>query len=251
MIRIVLHGCNGTMGDVITRLAEKDEELQIVAGIDVEDQAKYGFPVFTAPDMCDIDADVVIDFSVAKAADALLDFCEKRGLPVVLCTTGLSNYQLEKVNKAAEKVAVLQSANMSLGINLLVKVLKEATKTLAPQGYDIEILEKHHHWKLDAPSGTALVLADSINSAMDKTYHYKYDRHSTFEKRDAMEIGIQAIRGGNLAGEHDVYFIGEDEVITFSHIAYSRSVFGKGALAAAKFLAGKKPGLYSMADVVG
>ena len=198
-----------------------------------------------------MDADVIIDFSIAKAVDALLDYCVEKQVPVVLCTTGLSEEQLQKVADAAGKVAVLKSANMSLGINMLLKLVKEATAILAPAGFDIEIVEKHHNLKVDAPSGTALALADSINDELNNTYEYVYDRSQTREKRKTNEIGISAVRGGTIVGDHDVIFAGEDEVITFNHRAYSKAVFAKGAIQAAKFLAGKSAGMYDMSDVIG
>lgn len=193
----------------------------------------------------------MIDFSVASAMDDLLDYCAEKKVPCVLCTTGLSEAQLAKVQETSKQVAVLKSANMSLGINMLLKLLKEAAKTLSPAGFDIEIVEKHHNQKLDAPSGTALALADSINEAMGDSFGYVYDRSQVRQKRDAKEIGISAVRGGTIVGDHDVIFAGADEVITFSHRAYSKAVFGKGAIQAAKFLAGKPAGLYDMADVIG
>ena len=195
--------------------------------------------------------DVVIDFSTAKAIDALLDYCVEKKLPVVLCTTGLSEEQLERVAEASKKIAILKSANMSLGINLLLKLLKDAAKVLAPAGYDIEIVERHHNQKLDAPSGTALALADSVNEALDNEYHYVYDRSQVRQKRDKKEIGISAVRGGTIVGNHEVIFAGTDEVIEFTHTAYSRSVFAKGAVEAGKYLAGKEAGMYDMGDVVG
>ena len=225
--------------------------ILIVAGVDLRADDRLPYPVFSSVKACTEEADVVIDFSTAKAADGLLADCAEKGLPLVLCTTGLSEEQLQKMREASAKIAILRSANMSLGINLLLKLVKDAARTLAPAGFDIEILEKHHHRKIDAPSGTALALADSINDAMGGEYHVKLDRSQTREKRDQKEIGIQAIRGGNIVGEHDVFFCGEDEIVTISHTANSRAIFGKGAIAAAKFLAGKKPGLYSMEDVIG
>lgn len=250
MYRLIMHGCNGKMGQVISELVSADENVVIVAGVDVKDDGKNGYPVFRDIRECNVEADVVIDFSSASAVDALLEFCGKRQLPCVLCSTGLSEEQLEKVQEASRKTAVLKSANMSLGINLLLKMLKEAAGVLGPAGFDIEIVEKHHNRKLDAPSGTALALADSINGELDHAYHYVYDRSQRREKRDGREIGISAVRGGTIVGEHDVIFAGEDEVITFSHSAYSRSVFAKGALEAAKFLAGKPAGMYDMGSVV-
>ena len=251
MVKIIMHGCNGAMGQVISSLAEKDEELEIAAGIDLNPEQKNGYPVFSSLEECTVQADVIVDFASAKAVDHLLDYCGQTGMPVVLCTTGLSQEQIQKVSETAEKTAVLRSANMSLGVNLLLKMVKEAAKVLAAADFDIEILEKHHNQKVDAPSGTALALADSINEAMDQQYHYVYDRSSRREKRDKKEIGIQSVRGGSIAGEHDVIFAGQDEVITFSHTAYSKAIFAKGALSAAKFLKGKAAGLYTMADVIG
>ena len=194
--------------------------------------------------------DVVIDFSNAGAVDALLDYCAEKKIPVVLCTTGLSEEQLEKVRETSEKTAVLKSANMSVGINLLLKLLKDAAKVLGNAGYDIELVERHHNQKLDAPSGTALALADSINEALNGEYHYVYDRSQVRQKRDTKEIGISAVRGGTIVGEHEVIFAGTDEVIEFRHSAYSRNVFAKGAVEAAKFLAGKETGMYDMGDVI-
>ncbi len=194
---------------------------------------------------------MVVDFASAPAVDQLLEYCGEKNLPVVVCTTGLSEAQTAKIAELSEKTAVLRSANMSLGINLLLKLVKEAARTLGAADFDMEIVEKHHNQKLDAPSGTALALADSINEAMDNRYHYEYDRSQKHEKRDRKEIGISAVRGGSIVGEHDVIFAGKDEVVTFSHTAYSKAIFAKGAIEAAKFLAGKPAGLYSMSDVIG
>lgn len=185
------------------------------------------------------------------AVDKLLDYSVKHKIPVVLCTTGLSEAQIAKVEEASRKVAVLRSANMSLGINTLMKLLKEAANIFAPAGYDIEIVEKHHNQKVDAPSGTALALADSINEARNNEYEYVYDRSQVRKKRDKKELGISAVRGGTIVGEHEVIFAGVDEVIEFKHTAYSKSVFAKGAVEAGKYLAGKSAGLYNMSDVIG
>ncbi len=251
MVNIIMHGCNGAMGQVISSLVERDEEAKIVAGIDLNTEAKNGYPVFASLEDCNVEADVIIDFASAKAVDHLLDYCETRRMPVVLCTTGLSEAQVERVSQVAKETAVLRSANMSLGINLLLKLVKEAAAVLAASGFDMEIVEKHHNQKVDAPSGTALALADSINEAMDHQYYYQYDRSARREKRDPKEIGIQAVRGGSIVGEHDVIFAGQDEVVTFSHTAYSKAIFAKGAVAAAKFLKGKAAGLYDMSDIIG
>ena len=250
MTKVIMHGCNGKMGQMITGLIAADDEIEIVAGVDAFETGNNTYPVFKSIGLCDIGADVVIDFSNAQAIDGLLDYCMEKKLPCVLCTTGLSEAQLQKVEEAGEKTAVLKSANMSLGINLLLKLLKDAAGILAPAGFDIEIVEKHHNKKVDAPSGTALALADSINEEVDNAYEYIYDRSGRREKRPVKEIGLSAVRGGTIVGEHDVIFAGADEVITFSHTAYSKAVFGKGAIQAAKFLAGKPAGKYDMSDVV-
>ena len=245
-----MHGCNGKMGQVISGLIAADPDMELVAGIDARDDGHNPYPVFTDIAKCDVAADCIIDFSAAVAVDKLLNYCVEKKIPCVLCTTGLSEAQLAKVDEAAKKVAILKSANMSLGINLMLKLLKEAAGVLAPAGFDIEIVEKHHNQKIDAPSGTAMALADAINAAMDEKFHYVYDRSQKREKRERTEIGIHAIRGGNIVGEHDVIFAGRDEVITLSHHASSREVFAVGAVKAAKFLAEQPAGLYSMKEVL-
>ncbi len=250
MVRIIMHGCNGKMGQVITGIIKEDENAKIVAGIDVSDHIQNDYPVFSKISECNVEADVVIDFASVAAIDGLLDFCEEKKMPVVLCTTGLSQEQLDRVSKVSENTAILKSANMSLGINMLLKLLKEVTNILAPAGYDIEIVEKHHNQKVDAPSGTALALADSINEALDNQYDYKYDRSQERKKREKKEIGLSAVRGGTIVGEHEIIFAGTDEVIEFKHTAYSKAIFAKGAVQAAKFLAGKGAGMYDMADVI-
>lgn len=251
MVKIIMHGCNGHMGQVISDIVEKDPDAEIVAGIDIADQGKNSYPVFTDINACQVEADAIIDFSSAKATDKLLEYSAARQIPVVLCSTGLSQEQLAKVEETSRKVAVLKSANMSLGINTLLKLVQDAARVLAAAGFDMEIVEKHHRLKLDAPSGTALALADSINEAMDNQYHYVYDRSQKREKRDDKEIGISAVRGGTIVGEHEIIFAGQDEVIEFKHTAYSKAIFGKGAVEAAKFLAGKPAGRYDMSDVIG
>ena len=250
MVRIIMNGCNGHMGQVISDLVSKDENAEIVAGVDLQDTGRYSYPVFTELGACDVKADVMIDFSSAKATDAVLEYCGSRELPLVLCTTGLSQEQLQKVEETAEKTAVLRSANMSLGINTLLKLLQDAAKVLAAAGFDMEIVERHHNLKVDAPSGTALALADSLNEAMDHQYHYVYDRSQKREQRDSREIGLSAVRGGTIVGEHEVIFAGPDEVIEFKHTAYSKTVFAKGAVEAAKFLKGKAAGMYNMGHVI-
>ena len=252
MVRAIMHGCNGHMGQTITSIVKDDPDIEIVAGIDPFDGIKNDYPVFASIKECDVDADVIIDFASAKATDALLDYCEEKGMAVVLCTTGLSEEQVKRAKEVTtKKAAVLKSANMSLGINVLMKLLKEAAATFDPAGFDIEIVEKHHNQKVDAPSGTALALADSINEEMGGKFEYVFDRSDRRQKRDRKELGISAVRGGNIPGDHDVIFAGGDEVITFSHRAYSKAVFAKGAIQAAKFLKGKTAGLYDMSDVIG
>ena len=250
MTRIIMHGCNGKMGQVIKGLIQNEEQVELVAGVDTYIGVEQPFPVFATIMECNVEADVIIDFSNAAAVEGLLQYCVEKQVPVVLCTTGLSEAQLEAVDEASKKVAILKSANMSLGINMLLKLLQDATKVLSPAGFDIELVEKHHNQKLDAPSGTALALADSINEALDHEYDYVYDRSQVREKRSKKEIGISAVRGGTIVGEHEVIFAGADEVIEFKHTAYSRAVFGKGAIEAAKFLEGQKSGMYHMSHVI-
>lgn len=250
MVKMIMHGCNGHMGQVITELAAQDPDVEIVAGIDVADNRENGYPVFTNIFDCNIEADVIIDFAAAAAVDNLLKFSREKKMPVVLCTTGLSEEQLLEMKEAGKETAILKSANMSLGINTLMKLLKDAAKVFGTAGYDIEVVEQHHRLKVDAPSGTALALADSVNEALGNEYQYVYDRSERREKRPDKEIGISAVRGGTIVGIHDVIFAGTDEVITFNHTAYSKSVFAKGAIEAGKFLAGKPAGMYDMSDVI-
>ncbi|PXV89081.1 dihydrodipicolinate reductase [Lachnotalea glycerini] len=251
MIKIIMHGCNGHMGQVISEIVKNDEFSTIVAGIDINGEQKNDYPVFNSLAKCNIEADVMIDFASSKAVDALLDYSTSKNIPVVLCTTGLSEEQLKRIQEDSKRVAILKSANMSLGVNTLLKLLQDATKVFVPAGYDVEIIEKHHNQKVDAPSGTALALADSINQVLDNEYEYIYDRSLERKKREKKEIGISVVRGGTIVGEHEVLFAGTDEVIEIKHTAYSKAVFGKGAVEAAKFLSGKAPGLYDMSDVIG
>lgn len=250
MTKIIMLGCNGRMGQMITDMVKQDDECTIVAGIDIVDNRDNGYPVYTKLADCDVVADAIIDFTSATDFESRMDYAVDKQIPIIECSTGLSEEQMDYLKKASEKVAVLKSANMSLGINLLMKLLKEAAVKLAGDGFDVEIVEKHHNQKLDAPSGTALALADSINEAMDDRYEYIYDRSQVRQKRDKKELGISAVRGGTIVGEHEVIFAGTDEVITFKHTAYSRAVFAKGSITAAKYLKGKAAGLYDMSDVL-
>lgn len=253
MIRIVLFGALGAMGRNVIRCASVQEDLTIVAGVDraeCRDDSSIGFPVYHSFDEIKEDFDVIIDFSVAPAVDGLLDYVEKSGKALVQCTTGLSEAQLARVKQLSEKAPILRSANMSIGVNLLLELVKVAAQKLYEKGFDIEIVEQHHHRKMDAPSGTALALADAVNEALDQKLTYVYDRSERKAARPHEELGISAVRGGSLPGVHDVIFAGEDEVITLNHTAYSRAIFANGALSAARFLYGKAAGLYSMQDAL-
>ena len=249
MIKAILHGCCGRMGRIITEICEKDENIEIAAGVDAFGDAYAGYPVYRTLEECP-EGDVIIDFSNSSAIDGLLEYSVRKQIPAVVCTTGLSEEKMKALDEASKKTAILKSANMSVGINLLEALIAEAAPKLAAAGFDIEIVEKHHNTKVDAPSGTALALADAANAALGNEYEYVYDRTVRRQKRPVKEIGISAVRGGTIVGDHDVIFAGQDEVITFSHRAYSRAVFGKGAVEAAKFLAGKKSGFYTMSDVL-
>lgn len=255
MVKVIISGYNGKMGQELRKLILEDPEIEIIAGVDPVKEAWDPQLVVKSPDELPDNiaenADVVIDFSNPAGTDKLLDFCSFNAIPLVLCTTGLTDLQKEHVKRAAAQTAVLQSANMSLGVNLFLKLLPGVSKTLKPAGFDIEIVESHHRRKLDAPSGTAIALADAMNTDRSDRFNYAYDRSGRHEKRPDGEIGISSVRGGTIPGTHDVIFAGEDEVLTFTHQAYSRAIFAKGAIAAAKFLDGRPAGLYSMQDVIG
>lgn len=250
MTRIILSGCNGKMGQVITRLAADDNDLEIVAGIDINDCLPCTYPVFTNPAGCDVDADVIVDFSHPSAFDSLMSFAKARKLPIIMATTGLSPEQREQLKTDSAEIPVFFSANMSLGINLLIALAKKAATVLA-DNFDIEIIEQHHNLKIDAPSGTALAIADGINEVLDAPAEYVYDRHNVRRKRKKAEIGLHAIRGGTIVGKHNVLFAGTDEIIELKHEASSKEVFAVGAIKAAKFMSGKPAGYYSMNDVIG
>lgn len=250
MTNIILVGCNGRMGQMITDIVAQDEAAKIVAGVDPFTGKEQTYPVFADIRECSVSADAIIDFSSSVDIESRIDYAIEKQIPLVECSTGLSDEQTTYLLDAGKKVAILRSANMSVGVNLLIKLLKEASQKLASEGFDIEIVEKHHNQKLDAPSGTALALADAVNEANDNQYEYVYDRSQVRQKRDKKELGISAVRGGSIVGEHDVIFAGTDEVVTFSHTAYSRAVFAKGSVVAAKFMDGKGAGLYDMADVL-
>lgn len=250
MIKVMLHGSHGKMGTEVRKLLESEDTMTAVVGIDTSKNSKSDMPIYSDILASKEEVDVIIDFSNALLVDKLLDYVEKKEIPLVLCTTGLSKEQLDKVEKVSKKVAILKSANMSLGINTLIKLLQEATRILNPVGYDIEMIEKHHNLKVDAPSGTALALADAMNEVLNNEYSYNYDRSNVRDKRIKKEIGISAIRGGTIVGEHEVIFAGMDEVIEIKHTAFTKGVFAKGALEAGKFLVDKPAGLYSMSDLM-
>jgi len=250
MLKIIISGCYGHMGQVVSSLCSADNEIEVVAGFDMRQSDNCGYPVYTSPEDFTGAADAVIDFSNPSALDGLLSFCTKTGTPLVLCTTGYSDAQLSAVKDASEKTAIFKSANMSLGINLLSDLIKRAIKILG-NGYDVEIVERHHRRKVDAPSGTALMLADAASEAMHSDPEYIYERQSTRNARSGNEIGISAVRGGTIVGEHEVIFAGLDEVIELKHTAYSREVFASGAIRAAKYIAKVKAcGMYDMSDLL-
>ncbi len=250
MVRIIMCGCNGKMGRVISDLAAEDTQVKIVAGVDFVTEQNYDYPVYPSILDCKEEADVIIDFSSPKNLGERLTFAVNGQVPMVFCTTGLSEEEFVQVNEASKKVAILRSANMSLGINTILKLVAAAAKVFAAADFDMEIVEKHHNRKVDAPSGTALAIADAMNEVLQDEYLYKYDRSKERKARDKKEIGISAVRGGTIVGEHEVIFAGADEVIEIKHTAYSKAIFGNGALQAAKFLAGKPAGMYNMSDVI-
>lgn len=250
MQKIILSGCCGHMGRVVADICNNDPEVEAAAGIDLLAQPMDGFPVFSTPAACTVEADAVIDFSHPAALGPLLEFCVSKKLPVVLATTGYSEEQLGQIDQAARSIPIFRSANMSLGVNVLTELVRRAAALLGGD-FDVEIEERHHRRKLDAPSGTALMLADAVASALPCETEYVYDRHSVRKPRDRQEIGISSIRGGTIVGEHTVVFAGRDEVIELSHHAASREVFASGAVRAAKFLARvERPGLYDMSDLL-
>ena len=250
MVNVIMHGCNGHMGRVVTELIEKDENVQIVAGIDAYTGVQNEYPVFPSIKECTVKADVIIDFSNPASLDDILAYALEKKIPCVLCTTGYSPEQVEKIKKASESVAVFYSGNMSLGINLLIELSKEAAKILGAADFDIEIVEKHHNQKIDAPSGTALMIADGISDTLAEEPQYVYDRHSYRKKRSKNEIGIHSVRGGTIVGEHEVIFAGHDEVVTISHQAQSKEVFAVGAVNAAVYLADQSAGMYNMGNLL-
>ena len=249
MTNIILSGANGKMGRVITRLASEDKDCKIVAGVDISDFGENDYPVFKNFGDINVEADVIVDFSHPSVLSGLLEYAKEKKLPVIIATTGLSDEQRASLVEVSNEIPVFFSANMSLGINLIIALAKKATAILEGN-FDIEIIEKHHNQKIDAPSGTALAIADAIADTLTVAPEYVYDRHSVRKKRDGKEIGIHSIRGGSIVGEHQVIFAGQDETIELNHQATSKEVFAVGSIKAAKFMNGKPAGFYTMDDLI-
>ncbi|EWM54895.1 4-hydroxy-tetrahydrodipicolinate reductase [Ruminococcus flavefaciens] len=249
MTNIVICGANGKMGHNIYNCADERDDCRVIAGIDLYTKQYADFPIFETPAQLPEKPDVIIDFSNPASLDGLLDYCLSTGTPLVIGATGYTDEQIAKIRSAAQQIPVFFTFNMSLGINLLVELAKKAASVLG-DSFDIEIVEKHHNQKIDAPSGTAIMLANAVNETLDNSKHYVYDRHSRRQKREKSEIGMHAIRGGTIVGEHDVIFAGHDEVITLSHSAASKAVFAAGAVNAAVFLKDQPAGLYDMSKLV-
>ena len=251
MTNILLHGCNGRMGRTIAELAANKENCRIICGVDVAPRDDAGFPVYTSLDVIPADKkpDVIIDFSHFSTLPKLAEYAQKNNIPAVIATTGFSASDLDKIKELSKQIAVFRSANMSVGICLLKNLVKKAAAFLG-EDFDIEIVERHHNQKLDAPSGTALAIADAINEADNNKYEYIYDRHSRSAKRSKHEIGISAVRGGNIVGDHDVIFAGNNEILEINHRALSRGIFAEGAIRAAVYIADKPAGMYDMDKMV-
>lgn len=249
MIKVAINGINGKMGKVLSNAVRNQEDMELVCGFDIFDDGTNGCPVYQAPKECPDKLDVVIDFSHPALFEGVLEYGIATGTPLVIATTGLTSEQKEQMVKASGQIAIFHSANMSLGVNLLIDLVKQAASVLYGN-FDIEIIEKHHNQKIDAPSGTALMIADEIADSLDDSMQYVYDRHSVRKKREKPEIGIHAVRGGTIVGEHEVLFAGKDEMISITHTATSKEIFATGGVRAARFLAAKKTGYYSMKDVI-
>ena len=246
MLKLLINGCNGKMGQVVSELAKKDEEIQIVGGFDIS-KREDDYPVFTSLEEIDVKPDVIIDFSVPNATFNILEYALKTNTPVVIATTGFTDEENKKIEEYSKNIAIFKSANMSFDVTMMKNLLKQIAPKL--EGTDIEITEIHHNRKIDSPSGTAQMFADSINEALGNKYHCEYNRHAKHEKRDKYEIGMNSIRGGNIVGEHIVQFFGEFETFEIKHTSYSRNVFAEGALKAAKYMAGKTNGFYNMDNI--
>jgi len=249
MLKLILSGCNGHMGQVVTTIVANDPAISIIAGIDIDTRKLNDYPVYADPNEITDNADVILDFSNPSALESLLKYSQTRNIPLILCATGYSAGQIAAIEKTSEQIPVFRSGNMSVGINLLADLIKRACAVLG-EDFDVEIVERHHRRKVDAPSGTALMLADAASAALPYDPEYVFERESKRNPRDACEIGISAVRGGTIVGVHDVIFAGQDEVIEMRHTAASRDVFAVGALRAVKFIAKRPPGMYNMSDVL-
>lgn len=250
MIKILLVGCNGRMGTAISHMCKKEDAVEIVAGVDAITDSRFDYPVYTDFSAIAENVDVIIDFSNPKLLPNLLNYSVSHKVPAVLCTTGYSDADIALIENASKDIAVFRSGNMSLGINVLIMLAKKAAKVLG-ESFDVEIIERHHNQKLDAPSGTALMLAEALEETLPYEAERTYDRHSIRAKRAYNEIGIHSVRGGTIVGEHDVIFAGENETVELKHVAQSREVFAAGAVKAAQFLASVNcPGKYNMDDLI-
>jgi len=250
LIKVIISGCNGKMGRVLSQLIEKQEDMEVVAGFDPNtDACTQPFPVYSSPSLCKTKADVLIDFSHHSALPDILKFCTEQKTPLVLATTGLSEKDLQDVQNASEIIPIFQSSNMSVGINVMVDLVQKAAQAFGER-FDIEIIEKHHNQKVDSPSGTAYMLANAVNKVFDNKKEFIYGRHGKSDKRKKEDLGIHAIRGGTIAGEHTVIFAGEDEILEIKHTALSKNIFALGAIEAAKFIANREKGLYNMDDIL-
>ena len=248
MIKVIINGCNGKMGQEVLNAINNNEKFEVLNGVDLNENPKYNFPVYTSTDEIKEKPDVIIDFSVPVATMKILQYAKEKKVPIVIATTGLTDDQKQKIKEYSKIIPIFQSANMSYDINLMKKVVAEVAKNLNQT--DIEIVETHHNRKIDSPSGTALLLADSINNALDNRMEYNFNRFQNREKRKKNEIGFSSIRGGNIVGEHTVIFFGENESFEITHKAYSRGVFAEGALKGAEYIVGKENGYYSMDDII-
>lgn len=249
MIKVLINGCNGKMGQEVAKIVNLDNDCVLVGGLDKENTGEYTFPVYTDYNDIKEHVDVIIDFSIPVATLSVLEYAKLKHIPVVIATTGFTNEQEAEIKEASKEVPVFKSANMSLDINLMCRIVANLAQIL--KGNDIEIIETHHNRKIDSPSGTAMLLADSINKALDDSMSYEFNRHDKHEKRDKKEIGISSVRGGNIVGEHSVIFFSENESFEIKHTAYSRSLFAEGAVRAAKFMTSKdiRSGIYDMNDI--
>lgn len=247
-MKVIINGYSGTMGQVLTKCVADDEELELVAGISPKHHDVDGFNTYSSFADVKEDSDVVIDFSNPLALDGILEYCLKTKTPVVLATTGYNDEEMEKIHEAAKQIPVFLSFNMSLGVNILLKLVKEAAKNLA--NFDIEIIEKHHNKKVDSPSGTAVMIANAVKEIREQS-EFIYGRHGRTGKRQQNEVGIHAVRGGTIVGEHSAIFAGNDEILEINHSARSKNVFAEGAISAAKYLVNQEPGFYNMDDMLG